>query len=96
MDCNTRLVLKGLGTSFTITGLGILHNVPPDNLSNLHCLNAQAQRGLVSNAGDHGDTVIAHLVEIGIIRIGDRPDKGDTVGLGAEIGGVGDGISDLC
>ena len=62
---------------------------------NLFCLNTQAQRGLVCNTGDHRDPVITHLIEVGEVSTGDGTNEYNFVGLGANTGFVGDGITDL-
>lgn len=69
----------GLGALLTIAGPGIaFHNVTSKNLSvDLLGLHAQAKSGLVRNTGNHGDAVISHLIEIGVIRAGDRAGKDD-------------------
>ena len=65
------------------------------HLSDLHSLNAQTQRGLVCNTGDHCDAVISHLVEVGVIVIGDGCDDSNLIGFCALVGLVSYSVADF-
>lgn len=61
----------------------------------LHSLHTQAERGLVSYAGDQCDPIISHLIGIGVISTGNLPNKGHFIGLRALVGFVFHRITDF-
>ena len=79
----------------TVPGFAVVLHMFLHLSVNLFCLNAQAQRGLVGNTGNHRDPVVTHLIEIGEVRTGDGTNEYDFVGLSTDAGLVGDGITDL-
>ncbi len=71
------------------------HKRSAADLSNLYCLHAQTQRGLVSDTSDQGNSVISHLIEVREIGVGDRTNEGHFVGLRADCGLVLNNVPDL-
>ena len=95
MDGEQIAGLRGLGSVFAVARLHVFHGGSSSDLSNLYCLNAQAQRGLVCNTGDHRDAVISHLIEEGVIVACNGHDGLDLIDFSALVGLVGHGVADL-
>ena len=85
-----------LGAMLTIASFAVgFHRYLHYLSANLRCLYTQAQRGLVSDAGDHSDSIVSHLIEVGEIGAGNGAHEADFVSFGTNTGLIGDGVANL-